>query len=59
MRLDGKEAPLEAVQLRGDRIAFRVVGYKGEFTGQVKGNAIEGTVQSGGTRAPWSATLGG
>jgi hypothetical protein len=59
MRLDGKEAPLEAVHLRGDRIAFRVVGYKGEFTGQVRGSAIEGTVQRGGTKAPWSATLGG
>ena len=60
MRLDGKEFAIEDVKLRGDRLSFRLAGRrKGEFSGQVKGNQIEGTVERGGTRSPWSATLGG
>ncbi len=55
-KLDGKEVPLEDVRLRGDRLSFRMTGRKGEFTGLVKGNSIEGTVDG---KAPWSATLGG
>jgi hypothetical protein len=51
--------PLEDVKLRGDRISFRLAGRRGEFTGQVKGRTIEGMLDSGGGRAPWSATLGG
>ncbi len=58
-RLDGKEVPLEEAKLRGDRISFKLAGRKGEFTGQVKGRSIEGTVDTGGAKAPWSATLGG
>jgi hypothetical protein len=58
-RLDGKEVPLEDLKLRGDRISFRLSGRKGEFTGQVKGNSIEGIVENGASKAPWSATLGG
>ncbi len=58
-KLDGKEVALEDVRLRGDRISFRMVGRKGEFTGLVKGNSIEGTVDAGGGKSPWSATLGG
>jgi hypothetical protein len=58
-RLDGREVPLEEVKLRGDRLSFRLSGRKGEFSGVVRGAAIEGTVESGGTRAPWTATLGG
>jgi hypothetical protein len=58
-RLDGKEVPLEDVKLRGDRLSFRMSGRKGEFTGQVKGRSIEGTLDAGGSKAPWSATLGG
>jgi hypothetical protein len=57
-RLDGKDVPLKEVKLRGDRISFRLSGRKGEFTGLVKGNAIEGTYRAGSTSAPWSATLG-
>jgi Methyltransferase domain len=57
--LDGKEVPLEDVKLRGDRLSFRLAGRKGEFSGQVKGGSIEGTLDSGGTRTPWSATLSG
>src|SRR5712671_6539951 len=58
-RLDGKETSLEDVKLRGEHISFRLVGRKGEFTGLVKGKSIEGTVDAGGAKAPWSATLGG
>ena len=58
-RLDGKEVPLEEVKLRGDRISFRLSGRKGEFSGQVKGRNIEGVMETGAAKAPWSATLGG
>ena len=58
-RLDGKDVPLEEVKLRGDRISFRLSGRRGEFSGQIKGNTIAGEVQTGTTKAPWSATLGG
>ena len=58
VRLDGREVPLEEAKLRGDRLSFRLAGRKGEFTGQVKGNSIEGTVDHGGAKSPWSATLG-
>ena len=55
LRLDGKEVPLEDVKLRGDRLSFKVAGRKGEYSGLIKGNAIEGTFDG---KTPWSATLG-
>jgi hypothetical protein len=58
-RLDGREVALEDVKLRGDRISFRLAGRRGEFSGQVRGSAIEGAFDSGGTKSAWSATLGG
>ena len=58
-RLEGREVPLEALKLRGDRLSFRLSGRRGEFTGQVKGRSIEGEVVTGRSRARWSATLGG
>jgi hypothetical protein len=58
-RLDAKEVPLEDIKLRGDRLSFRLSGRRGDFSGQVKGSNIEGVVETGGTKAPWSATLGG
>ena len=58
-RVDGKEIPLEEVKLRGDRLTFRLAGVKGDFSGQVKGRTIEGIADKGGTKRPWSATLGG
>jgi SAM-dependent methyltransferase len=58
-RLDGKETSLEDVKLRGEHLSFRLTGRKGEFTGLVKGKSIEGTLDAGGAKAPWSATLGG
>jgi len=57
MRMDGKEFPLEAVLLRGEELSFRLAGRRGDYTGQVKGNAIEGTVQVGRARLPWRAVL--
>jgi hypothetical protein len=58
-RLDGRDVALEDVKLRGDRISFRLNGRRGEFSGQVKGNTIEGVMQAGAAKTPWSATLGG
>ena len=56
LRVDGRDVPLEDVKLRGDRITFKLAGRKGEFSGVVKGNAIEGTLDG---KTPWTATLGG
>ena len=58
-QLDGKEIPLEEVALRGDRISFRLSGRKGEFSGQVKERSIEGTLDTGGAKAPWKASPSG
>ena len=59
LRIDGRDVPLEEVKLRGDQISFRLSGRKGEFSGRVVGKQIEGIVNTGGTKSPWSATLGG
>jgi len=56
LRVDGKDVPLEEVKLRGDKLTFRLAGRKGEFSGVVKGKAIEGTLDG---KSAWSATLGG
>jgi hypothetical protein len=58
-RVDGKDVPLEDVKLRGDRITFRLSGRRGEYSGLIKGSSIEGVLESGAGKAPWSATLGG
>ena len=58
-KIDGQEVPLEDVVLRGDKLTFRFAGRKGEFTGQVRGNAIEGMFESGGSKSAWSAALKG
>ena len=57
-RLEGKEAVLEDLKIRGDQISFRLAGRKVAFAGTVKGNAIEGEVSTGAVKAPWSAKLG-
>ena len=59
LQLDGKAIPLHEVRLTGDRLAFRLAGRSGEFTGRVQGKSIEGEVVNGRSRQPWSATLGG
>jgi methyltransferase family protein len=59
VRLDGKDVPLEDVKLRGDQLTFKLAGRRGAFSGQVKGRQIEGIMETGGVKTPWSATLGG
>lgn len=58
-RLDGKAVPLEDVTLVGEDLKFKLAGRKIEFTGKVKGKSIEGLVEAGGVKSPWSAALGG
>jgi hypothetical protein len=58
-RVDGRDFPLEDVKLRGDRLTFKLAGRKGEFSGQVRDRNIEGTLDSGGRKSPWSASLAG
>ncbi|MBI2295206.1 MAG: class I SAM-dependent methyltransferase [Betaproteobacteria bacterium] len=41
-------------RLRGDQISFTAGG--AQYAGRVSGNAIEGTVKSGGGTSPWRAT---
>jgi hypothetical protein len=57
--IGGKEIPLEDVKLRGDRLTFKLSGRKGAFSGQVKERGIQGLLETGGTKAPWSAVLAG
>ena len=56
-RLEGKEVVLEDLKLKGEQISFGLAGRKATFTGRVKDGAIEGEVDSGGAKAPWSAKL--
>jgi protein-L-isoaspartate O-methyltransferase len=58
-RINGKEFPVQSSKIRGEKITFQLAGVKGEFTGQVKGKRIDGMLESGRTKSPWSATLGG
>ena len=62
-RIGGRETRLDDAKLRGDRISFRLALEPGKlplaFSGQVKGSVIEGTIESGGAKSPWSATLTG
>jgi len=44
-------------RLRGDQISFSTGG--AQYTGRVSGNAIDGTVKSGGSNSKWSATRTG
>jgi hypothetical protein len=50
-------APIADGRLRGDQISFSVAG--AQYTGRVNGNAMEGTVTSGGNKSTWSATRAG
>jgi SAM-dependent methyltransferase len=56
-RIDGKDVALEDPRLRGERLTFKLAlgGKPYEFTGTVKGQSIEGSVESGGTKGAWSA----
>jgi hypothetical protein len=56
--LDGRTVPLADARLLGDEISFRLPGRDALFRGTVRGRSIEGTVEIGGVRAPWSAARG-
>jgi protein-L-isoaspartate O-methyltransferase len=58
-RINGKEFPVQSSKIRGENITFQLAGVKGEFTGQVKGKRIDGMLENGRSKSPWSATLGG
>jgi SAM-dependent methyltransferase len=55
----GREVLLEEARIHGETVAFRLAlaGKPYAFTGTVKGNSIDGTVEGGGTKSSWSATL--
>ena len=57
-RIGGKDVPLEDARLRGERLTFKMAlaGKVHDFTGNVKGGSIEGSVaEAGGAKAAWSA----
>jgi len=56
-RVGGKELPVEEARMRGERLTFKLAlgGRPYDFTGTVKGRAIEGSVEGGGTKGAWSA----
>jgi Methyltransferase domain len=56
-RIGGKDVVLEEAKLRGERLTFRLPlgGKTYEFTGTVKGQAIDGTVEGGDGKSAWSA----
>ena len=56
-RLDGKDVALDDLKIHGEQISFALPAKKASFTGTVKGDSIEGIVQAGGAKAPWSAKL--
>jgi hypothetical protein len=52
----GNGAVMVDGKLRGDQISFTAGG--AQFAGRVNGNAIEGTVKTGGKTSEWRATRG-
>jgi SAM-dependent methyltransferase len=57
-RVGGREVLLEEARLRGERFSFKLAlgGKTYDFTGYIRGGAIEGTVEGGGAKAvAWSA----
>jgi SAM-dependent methyltransferase len=56
-RLAGREVELEDLKLKGEQLSFGLAGGKAAFTGKVKNGVIEGEVDTGGAKAPWSAKL--
>ncbi len=59
-RVGGREVPIEDPKLVGEKISFRLPLERGRapaFSGSVKGGTIEGSVENGGVRTPWRASL--
>jgi Methyltransferase domain len=57
LKSGSQTTPISNGRLRGDQINFSAGG--AQYTGRVSGNAIEGTVRSGGNNGKWSATRTG
>jgi SAM-dependent methyltransferase len=57
LRSGSNNTPITNGRLRGDQISFSAGG--AQYTGRVNGNAIEGTVKSGGKDNKWSAVRKG
>lgn len=61
-RIGGREVPIDDARLVGEKISFTLRGERSlplAFSGQVRDGTIEGTVETGGVRSPWSAALAG
>jgi SAM-dependent methyltransferase len=56
-KLDGRDVALDDLKIRGEQISFALPSKKAAFTGTVKDDAIEGMVEAGGAKTPWSAKL--
>jgi precorrin-6B methylase 2 len=54
MTSGGSVVPISDGRMRGEEITFTIGGSR--YTGRVNGNAIEGTVTSGGRTSNWKAT---
>jgi precorrin-6B methylase 2 len=54
LKSSGGASPIVDGRLHGDQISFSLGG--AQYAGRVNGNAMEGTVTSGGNKSPWSAT---
>ncbi len=59
LRIGGKDVPVDEGAMHGESIEFRtsIGGKTYEFSGMVKAGNIEGTVESAGAKAPWTAAL--
>ncbi|HEV8342052.1 MAG TPA: class I SAM-dependent methyltransferase [Candidatus Binatia bacterium] len=57
LRSGSNSTPITNGRLRGDQISFSAGG--AQYTGRVNGNAIEGTVKSGGNSSNWKASRKG
>jgi SAM-dependent methyltransferase len=53
LKINGKESPIKDAKLLGDRISFTAGNQ--EYSGQIRGDQIDGSIQSGGT-LKWSAS---
>ena len=54
LKSGANSTPIANGKLRGDQITFTASG--AQYTGRVSGNAMQGSVQSGGSKSEWSAT---
>ncbi len=57
LKSGNQSTPITNGRLSGDQISFSAGG--AQYSGRVSGNAIEGTVKSGGSNSKWSATRAG